>query len=268
MTTTDRSIQPLPRSSRSGTVLILASAILLSIIPFSLSTGPWVAAFAVLLVVAAVLMKEIQAAHIALFTTLLAGIPLFHPALHNWPFNLLIPIIAYCALVFAVRRLRRSLLWLKTGHMRKDIAVIIIATAVISSIALYIWYYLAKPDLSLHLGYMPSMPLWLFPLAGFGFALGNAAMEEFVFRGVIMQATDSALGAGRSSILVQAWLFGAMHFLHGFPNGWWGLSMTFVYGVMLGAIRRQAQGMLAPWIAHACADLVIFTILAMVAQMQ
>jgi membrane protease YdiL (CAAX protease family) len=114
----------------------------------------------------------------------------------------------------------------------------------------------------MHLSYMPSMPLWLLPLVGIGFAIGNAAMEEFVFRGVIMQAIDSAFGAGWLSVIVQAWLFGVMHFLQGFPNGWWGLAMTFVYGIMLGAIRRRAQGMLAPWLAHVCADMVIFAILA------
>jgi hypothetical protein len=38
--------------------------------------------------------------------------------------------------------------------------------------------------------------------------------------------------------------------------------MTFVYGIMLGTIRRRSQGMFAPWVAHACADMVIFVILA------
>jgi hypothetical protein len=31
---------------------------------------------------------------------------------------------------------------------------------------------------------------------------------------------------------------------------------------MLGALRRRAQGMFAPWIAHVCADMMIFAILA------
>jgi len=90
-------------------------------------------------------------------------------------------------------------------------------------------------------------------------------MEEFVFRGLVMEATDSAFGPGPLSVVIQAWLFGAMHFLEGFPNGWWGLAMTVVYGIMLGAIRRRAQGMLAPWLAHVFADVVIFVILAGIA---
>jgi CAAX protease family protein len=109
---------------------------------------------------------------------------------------------------------------------------------------------------------MPAMPLWLFPVAGLAFAAGNAAMEESIYRGVIMQSLDSAAGAGALSILIQAWLFGCMHFLHGFPNGLWGVAMTFLYGVMLGWLRRRTRGMLVPWLAHVVADLVIFIIVA------
>jgi membrane protease YdiL (CAAX protease family) len=262
MTTADRLIEPPPRSSLFGNVLILLTVILLSIISFSLRISHWAAALAVLLAVAAVLIKEIQALHLAFFTALLTVIPVLHPLLRRWPSNFLLPIIIYISVALSVRRLRKSLLWLHTGRIEKDVALLVTAVAAVSGIALYIWYRALKPDLSLHLGYVPSMPAWLLPAAGLGFALGNAAVEEFVFRGVVMQATDSAFGPGRLSIIVQAWLFGAMHFLQGFPNGGWGLAMTFAYGAMLGAIRRRSQGMLAPWLAHVCADLVIFVILA------
>jgi len=77
-----------------------------------------------------------------------------------------------------------------------------------------------------------------------------------------MQSMDSAFGPGVVSIFLQAWLFGAMHYLQGFPNGGWGLVMAAVYGLMLGWLRRRSQGMLAPWLAHICADMVIFAILA------
>jgi len=64
------------------------------------------------------------------------------------------------------------------------------------------------------------------------------------------------------SLLLQACLFGALHFLQGFPRGAWGFGMAFIYGIMLGHIRRKSRGMPAPWLAHVCADLVIFAILA------
>ena len=39
-----------------------------------------------------------------------------------------------------------------------------------------------------------------------------------------------------------------------------GLVMVFVYGVMLGAIRRMSRGMLAPLATHVAADMMIFSI--------
>jgi hypothetical protein len=107
------------------------------------------------------------------------------------------------------------------------------------------------------------MSAWLLALAGLAFAIGNAAVEEFVFRGVYMHSLDSAFGAGMVSVLVQGWLFGAIHYLSGFPNGLAGLVLATAYGVMLGLLRRRSSGMLAPWLAHAGADMIIFVILVM-----
>ena len=262
MTTASRAIQSPPRSSLAGTIVIIATVILLSVIPFSLRMNPWAVAFAALIVFAAVLVRENHVFHLVLFTTAFTIVPFLHSSLHVWPFNLVMPLLIYLIVVLAVPRYRSSLLWLRIGRFDKKILLLVIATAVTSGIALYIWSRTLNPDLSIHLKFIPDMPLWLFPIAGLGFSAFNAAMEEFVFRGVAMQALDSAFGPGILSIVLQACPFGAMHYREGFPNGAWGLAMSFVYGIMLGALRRRAQGMFAPWIAHVCADMMIFAILA------
>lgn len=111
---------------------------------------------------------------------------------------------------------------------------------------------------------IPKMPGWLLPLACLGFAIVNAAMEEIAFRGIMMQAVDSALGAGNLTIGIQAGSFASFHYLTGFPYGFWGFAMVFVFGFMLGVLRLRSRGMLAPWIAHVLADITIFVILAAV----
>jgi membrane protease YdiL (CAAX protease family) len=261
MTTASRAIQSPPRSSLAGTIVIIGTVILLSVIPISHRMSPWTVALAALLVFAAALVKEDHAFHLVLFTAAFTIVPFLHSSLHDWPYNLVMPLLIYLVVVLVVPRYRRSLQWLRIGRFDKDIFLLVIATAAISDTALYIWSHALNPDLSIHLKYIPDMPVWLFPLAGLGFSSFNAVMEEFVFRGVTMQALDCAFGPGIMSIVLQAWPFGAMHYREGFPNGAWGLVMTFVYGIMLGALRRRAQGMLAPWIAHACADMMIFAIL-------
>ncbi len=260
----DRLIKPPPRSSLSGTGIIIINAILLSIAPFSLSSRPWAAGLAVLLSVASVLVKQVQALHLSALTALITGVPLLHPALCKWPFILLVPVLLYFSLMLPVRRLRSSLLWLHPGRFRGDVILLVFATALISGFGLYLWHRWMAPDISFHIGAMPSMPVWVFPFAGLAFALGNAAVEEIVFRGAVMQATDSAVGAGSTSVLIQGWLFGAMHYLRGFPNGLWGVIMAAVYGIMLGVVRRRSAGMLAPWLSHFFADIVIFSILAFI----
>ncbi len=262
MTSPRRLIQPPPSSSIFGTSIIVIAVILLSIVPFSLKISIWVAVISLLLVAAAVFSRDSQSLHLSLFTAALIVLPYLLPSLRTWPYALLIPILCYAAVVLMVPNLRRSILWLRIGRFGKDMIFLVVAIGVISGLALYAWYAALKPDLGMQLGHMPAMPVWLFPMAGLAFAIGNAAMEEFAFRGVIMQALDSAAWPGIVSILIQAWLFGAMHFLQGFPRGGWGLAMTIVYGIMLGGIRRRSQGMLAPWVAHVFADLVIFMILA------
>jgi hypothetical protein len=86
-------------------------------------------------------------------------------------------------------------------------------------------------------------------------------MEEAVFRGVVMDALERALGDGHASVGIQAILFGAYHYLAGFPNGASGLLLTLIYGILLGILRRLSGGMLAPLMAHIAADLTIFAVL-------
>ena len=258
-----RLIQPPLQTTSLGTALLILIAILLSIFFMRTPFTPWVTVLAVVLAAVALLLRQMTVFSLAFFAALLSGASLFH-IFHAWPFRLLVPVIVYSAIIFSFRPLRKTAQWLRAGRFGKEIAPLFVSTILFSGSGLVLWYRITHPDLSIHLERMPDMPLWVFPLAGIAFSVGNAAVEEFVFRGVVMQATDSAFGPGRMSIVVQAWLFGAMHYIRGFPNGSWGLAMTFIYGIMLGMIRQRSQGLLAPWAAHVCADMVIFSILAFI----
>ena len=224
----------------------------------------WTISILSLLTVLAIAFRFIQAIHLLLFAVSWIGLPLIVPALGFWPQILLLPIVIYALVVAATPNLRRSILWLRAGRLTSDILILMLATIALSSIALVGWYLLFRPDLSSHLVMIPKMPVWLLPLACLGFAMLNAAMEEIVFRGIMMQALDSALGKGNLTLLIQAGSFASFHYLAGFPNGVWGFAMVFVFGFMLGVLRRRSQGILAPWIAHVLADMAIFAILATV----
>jgi len=255
-------IQSPPRTTSFGAGIIALDIVILSIVFFSRTVELWAALISLLLAALSMRPRDAQALHLTLFTAALITAACLRPPLRSWPYGLLIPISCYCAAVLIFPRLRTSILWMHFGYFSKKTALLVSVIALLSGFALWIWYVLLKPDLTVQLGHMPNMPAWFLPIVGITFAASNAAVEEFVFRGVIMQALDSAAGPGIISVIFQGWLFGAIHYREGFPKGGWGTAMTLVYGLLLGGIRRHSQGMLAPWVAHVIADLVIFAILS------
>ncbi len=228
------------------------------------ATGKWVLAALALLLPLAIWCKAIYAVHIALLALVWILLVGFVPFFRLWPLNILAPLAVYGGAVMLSSSLRRSVGWLRTGRSGRDVRILIVATIIISGAALVAWTVLTNPDLERHLALVPDLPLWVYPLLAVAFAVVNAAMEEVIFRGVMMEALDSALGDGYWSIGTQAVSFAALHYLAGFPSGVLGFFMVLVYGVMLGVIRRRSKGLLAPWVAHVTTDIAIFSILAVV----
>jgi membrane protease YdiL (CAAX protease family) len=210
----------------------------------------------------AILSGAVYAVHAVLLTTLLLIPYALVPVFRVWPFTLLGPLGLYSAVVFAIAPLRNSIGWVRRGTIDKRITFLVIAAVLVSSLALVGWAVWMKPDIKPYFALMPALPVWVYPFAGLGFAILNAAMEEIAYRGIFMEAIDSAVGAGYGSVCLQAVPFAALHYLAGFPKGVSGLAMTFAYGVMLGAIRRMSKGMLAPFLTHLAADMTIFSIVS------
>jgi membrane protease YdiL (CAAX protease family) len=261
-TSAEHEIRPPRRSSVAGAVIICADiALLCTVMLLPHMAGLWAAVAAAIMAVCAIAARAVQAVHLSLFCLFWVALPILFPAFRAWPLNIAIPLAVYGLTVAALSPLRRSLGWLRRGRIGPDIFMLVLATAVVSGIALVIWYMAASPDNRQILRNMPRMPLWAFPFAALVFALGNAALEEAIFRGIIMDALDSAFGPESAAMMLQAATFAAMHFVAGFPRGWWGLAMVFVYGLMLGMLRRRSRGMLAPWLAHVASDCTIFGIL-------
>lgn len=247
--------------SHSGTMIALC---LLAVIAVQREVPVfWPLGVLLILTVMAIAVGNHPVLHPAIFCTLLVSCHFFCPShFRVWPFKLLLPLCIYGALVLSSSGLRRSVTWMQTGRITVKTVLIILATTLVSSVALVVWYLLFKPEMSCYTGQILSMPLWILPFAGIGFAVMNAAMEEIAFRGIIMEALENALGPGVASLILQAILFGLVHYLSGFPCGVCGVLMASVYGVMLGWLRRLSRGLLVPWMAHVFADITIFAIIS------
>jgi len=210
------------------------------------------------LLAGALFLREHAFAHAVLLTFLVAVWNLVAD-IAIWPF-LIVPLIVYALTAFSVPSLRRSVRWLAVGRFDKPVWLLMISTVFVSSVALLAWFKAWHPDLTHYLKSIPSWHPAALVFEGIGFSLLNAAMEESMYRGVLMQALDTALGPGISSIIYQAAAFGLLH-IKGIPGDWIGVGMTCIYGLMLGVIRRRSGGILAPFATHVFADVTIFIIL-------
>ena len=227
------------------------------------ATPSWLIATFLLLALTALCARAVQPLHLCLFCTLWLLIPPLLPPLSKWPLYKVTPLVVYAGVVGSSHHLRKSVLWIRPGRLGLDIWLLVSLAVVVSSAALLVWTLVCRPDLGPSRENIPTMPLWLLPLAGVAFALLNSAVEEAIFRGIFLQALDSAIGAGTSSLVIQAVFFGWLHYSEiGFPKGLAGVAMASVYGLLLGYLRYRSQGMLAPWLAHAGTDIAVFTIVA------
>jgi membrane protease YdiL (CAAX protease family) len=223
----------------------------------------WLLVTFFLLTLAALCLRAVQPLHLSLFCFLWLLIPLSTPALGKWPLYKVTPLVAYAGVLGVSQHLRKSVLWFRPGRLGGDTWLLVSLVVVVSTGALVAWNLICRPDLGPNRANIPPMPLWLLPLAGVAFALLNSAVEETIFRGVLLQALDSAVGAGAISLVIQAVIFGWLHYSEvGFPKGLVGVAMASVYGLLLGYLRYRSRGIMAPWLAHAGTDIVVFAIVA------
>ena len=170
-----------------------------------------------------------------------------------WLFNLLISTAIYLIIVFSFRSIKQSSGWLILGRIDKTILLWILLTIFISSTILIIWCKILKPDLNSYAEIIPNVNISLLIIGIVGFAVLNGVLEEITFRGILWDGLQKVLGNTLVIIFLQSVFFGLCHY-NGFPRGVVGIGLSFVYGVILGILRYQSQGLLAPILAHIFTD--------------
>lgn len=224
--------------------------------------GAVYAATAVGLLAAALFLRAWASVHLCLFLVLaiaatrLPWEPLLVTALQ---FPLLFATSLLLLPFDPVRAAARS--WWRRGRFDRISLLFTLGTPPAAGVALIVWA-LWTDQLGAGLAMMQgvaSLPWWLLVLIALPlFAVLNALAEELVFRGLLQQALDEALGDRPLVVLpLQAAAFAALHFAAGFPNGVVGYGMVFVWGMVLGFLRRRTGGLLSPYLVHVAADLVI-----------
>jgi uncharacterized protein len=251
-----RHIEAPPRMDRVATGVVLACIASLSLSIYPDVPPAACAALAAVAGIVAYARKAWPAVHVALLASVL---PLTMATRLLWPVPGILALAVYGALVLLVPSLRRTAGWLRRGSLDRTTRLLLPVTILLPAIALPLWFLLFRPDLSAYGGIAAGTPLWVIALGVLAYAMSIAAAEEAIWRGVVMQGTDAAFGAGYGSVAAQALGFGVWHF-YGFPGGVVGVGLTAFFAAMMGLLRRRTRGMLVPWLAHVCADTVIITI--------
>ncbi|AKV01068.1 hypothetical protein AKJ09_07731 [Labilithrix luteola] len=250
------------RASFFDTGLVLSMVLALGAVPLAPGRSTWLLLAVVLAVLTVVSVRRRfqPAMQLGLLGTLLLLTLAGFESLKLWPLPAMVAGACW-GVSMLVAPLGRRPSWLRRGHLNATIAALIFAAVVVSAVALLVWFQVARPDYrSLRGTLLLEMPMPLLCLCVLSFAMINAAAEEFLYRGALMSALDETLGTGVASIVIQAAAFGLLH-LDGFPRGPVGVALATIYGLMMGVVRRRADGMLAPCIAHVATDVAIGAIL-------
>jgi uncharacterized protein len=254
---------PAARLGRKDAALVAVMVVVFAALPLGASRAAW-AALALgmsALTALAFVRRCLPAARLGAFATLVFVVLAALGSMNLWP---LPPALAAAAFLIVSKRVSALGIrerWLRRGRLDAASGALIVTSMLVSAVALVVWFAVAHPDYRALRGTLfPDVSLPLLAMGVILFACVNAAVEELVYRGAVMGALDEAFGPGVVSLLVQALAFGVLH-LHGFPSGAVGVALATIYGLMMGLVRRHANGMLAPWIAHVGTDIAIGSIL-------
>ena len=253
-----------PRQGALGSFLILLVVTLFSAQPYIPSQWlPWLFSFLVLVLAVAWSRRLAYGVHAAWLVLVCILVFQFSRLYGFWPLPILLILAAYGLPVAAVPWLRGSLGWVKWGKPDAFTWVLTAVFAVLSALGVTAWRFLAHPDLSSFRQFVPAgVPLWLLPLGIVLYAALNAFYEEVLWRGVLMQSLEAAVGPGLSVVLLQAAGFGFWHF-YGFPGGWLGVGLAAFFAFFMGLLRHRSKGLLACWLAHLVADTTIYILVVL-----
>jgi membrane protease YdiL (CAAX protease family) len=176
-----------------------------------------------------------------------------------WSFYVLAPVAFAASALFVPAIGAGTRDWLRFGsidwNVGKRIALVVAMMYVIMLGGVVLFHF----DMTHQPLIRSGLPLIALVFVGIAIAAVNAGAEEFVYRGLVMQSLDEGIGAGWSSLILQAVAFGTFHFNSTEP-GLTGIAGAALFGLLLGWLRRSSRGMLAPYVAHISVDLLIWTI--------
>jgi membrane protease YdiL (CAAX protease family) len=179
------------------------------------------------------------------------------PPVRDWPSPLfggwLAPLAGYFAVVLCVPSLRRSLSWLHFGRIT---AATVSATLLVIVVTATVLLLVSQPQFPRGFGnFLPFVTLLGVFISGALFSIGNATIQEFVFRGILFDSLESISGRW-GAVFLTSFIFGLGHY-QVMPSGIIGASAAVDLGLALAILRVWSGGLALPILVHIASDAII-----------
>lgn len=196
----------------------------------------------------AVLLKHRYATLLCTCLVLICGLN-YGTVLGNfWPTPSVVAALLTAGLSAAVG----SMEWLHLQALKVKPLCISIVIGALAAMSVVLWMHFSEVTPAQILFQLPQN---LSPLELAGmilcFAFFNSFAEEFIFRGLALQALASK--SSWSANIIQAVAFGLLHF-KGLPFGFSGSLMAMVFALFMGGLRQKTKSFIYPWVSHFTAN--------------
>ena len=246
---------------RSEAAVVISLTVLAAVLPLVTVGGILLGGTVGVLALTAIALRRRMVAASSLGVALVAVLVLGLIGLSPQQAVFAVALAAYGLVIARVPWLRPAARWMEAGATDLRLAAPGAAFGLLAGLAVWAWYAGRRAELADLAEMVPDWPVWILIPAGVGFAVINSVLEEAVYRGVMQDALASVLGSGAVSLTLQAAAFATLHFQAGFPRGIIGIGLAFLYGLVLGVLRRRSGGLAVPVLTHLTTDLVIVWIL-------
>lgn len=175
----------------------------------------------------------------------------------QWPLDFyLVALFGFGILRFGIRRPVEKLKWSFSFSRHELISIFAVN---IPATVILVWYYSSHPEVA-KMWPVPKLPLWEIPFVVLLIAGLNGLREEILYRG-LLQTASSQKSPAWFVIGLQAVLFGFLHFMNAFPQGWLGVFLTAIWGGAIALQYRIFKSISLSWVTHAMVDAIMFGII-------
>jgi len=172
----------------------------------------------------------------------------------------LIPVVLFTLVILFIPKVKSTIGWWHEEVINRKLMLQMLLAIGISGLGMFIYLKMNTSSIDRFIGMLPEGSLIFLIGMGIAYALLNAVVEEYIFRGMIWNALEKIMTNKSLVIFSQAAIFGITHYW-GLPGGVSGVVLIFTWSLYLGYIRQKTGGILGVIGLHFGANLLQYFML-------